>query len=181
MCKVSWNLSSSPCIGEVVEGGGNQIEAVRRAQMSNHSEFEALYRREYDSMLRVAFLLLDSVEAAQEATHDAFAKVLEKWASIDEPGAYLRTCVVNRCRELQRRRRLERSRSAGSTAGYTELGARELVDALAKLPMRQRAAVVLRYYEGLPEAEVAAALQVPVGTVKSNVSRALVQLREAME
>jgi len=143
--------------------------------------FEGLYRREYGPMLRVAHLLLDSAEPAQEAVHDAFAKVYERWDRIDDHGAYLRTCVINRCRDLQRRRRLERDRSAQRTASYADLGARELLDALAKLPMRQRAAVVLRYYEGLSEAEIAAALDMPVGTVKSTVSRALTQLREAVD
>lgn len=142
--------------------------------------FEALYRREYEPMSRVAYLLLDSADAAAEATQDAFAKVYERWDRIDDHGAYLRSCVVNRCRDLQRRRRLERARTPDPATGYDELGARELLDALAKLPMRQRAAVVLRYYEGLSEAEIAAALDMPVGTVKSTVSRALTQLREAV-
>ena len=132
-------------------------------------------------MVRVAYLLLDSADAAQEATHDAFAKVYERWDRIDDHGAYLRACVVNRCRDLQRRRRLERGRTPDRTATYTELGARELLDALAKLPLKQRAAVVLRYYEGLSEADIAVALDMPVGTVKSTVSRALTELREAVE
>ena len=118
--------------------------------------FEKLYAREYEPMLRVAFLLLDSADGAQEATHDAFAKVYERWRRIDDHGAYLRTCVVNRCRDLQRRGRLERQRTPDPTSTYEELGARELLDALAALPIKQRAAVVLRYYEGLSEAETAA-------------------------
>lgn len=143
--------------------------------------FEVLYRREYDAMVRVAHLLLGSTELAEEAVHDGFARVYERWDRIDEHGGYLRTCVINRCRDLQRRRRLERARSITSTASYEDLGARELLDALAQLPMRQRAAVVLRFYEGLSEADTAAALGIPVGTVKSTVSRALAALREAVE
>ena len=143
--------------------------------------FEALYRAEYEGMVRVAYLLLDSTAAAEEAVHDAFAKVYERWRRIDVPAAYLRTCVVNRCRDLQRRRRFERDQPIDTSALYTELDARELVDALAALPMRQRAAVVLRYYEGLSEADTAAALGVAPGTVKSTVSRALAQLREVIE
>ena len=143
--------------------------------------FEELYRQEHLPMLRVAHLLLVSTDAAEEAVQDAFAKVYERWGRIDDHGAYLRRCVVNRCRDVQRRRRLERDRRPSLTASYADLGARELLDALARLPIRQRAAVVLRYYEGLSEAEVAAALDVPVGTVKSTVSRALTQLREAVE
>jgi RNA polymerase sigma-70 factor (sigma-E family) len=165
-----------------VKGGGTPAEAERADSVGGTDiGFEALYRREYEPMLRVAYLLLDSADAAQEAVHDAFAKVYERWDRIDDHGAYLRTSVSNRCRDLQRRRRLERARTPDPTASYADLGARELLDALAKLPIRQRAAVVLRYYEGLSEAEVAAALDIPVGTVKSTVSRALTQLREAVE
>lgn len=143
--------------------------------------FEALYRDEYAPMVRLAFFLVGSMETAEEATHDAFAKVYERWSRLEEPGGYLRSSVVNRCRDLQRRRALERRHDLRATVTYTELGARELLDALAALPFRQRAAVVLRFYEGLTETETAAALDVPVGTVKSSVSRALGQLREVVQ
>ncbi len=63
----------------------------------------------------------------------------------------------------------------------TDLGADEVVDALAKLPMRQRAALVLRYYQDLSEADIAEALGVRPGTVKSLLSRGLDQLREVIE
>ena len=69
----------------------------------------------------------------------------------------------------------------GEAPGSTELGADEVVDALAKLPMRQRAALVLRYYEDLSEADIAEALGVRPGTVKSLLSRGLDQLREVIE
>ena len=141
--------------------------------------FADLYARQATPMVRVAYLLLGpagSTGSAEEAVHDAFAKVYERWDRIDDHGAYLRTCVVNRCRDLQRRRRLERERSVDRTATYAELGARELLDTLAALPLKQRAAVVLRYYEGL-----SATLGVPAGTVKSTLSRALGTLREVVE
>jgi RNA polymerase sigma-70 factor (sigma-E family) len=177
-----WNPERCSYVVEGVKGGDIPAEAERAASVGTQDGgFEALYRREYTPMLRLAHLLLDSADVAEEATHDAFAKVYERWDRIDDHGAYLRRCVVNRCRDLQRRRRLERSRRPDPTASYAELGARELLDAMAALPIRQRAAVVLRYYEGLSEAEIGAALDMPVGTVKSTVSRALTQLREAVE
>ncbi len=148
---------------------------------SDETSFDALYRREYEPMLRVAYLLLDSIDAAEEAVHDAFAKVYERWAKVDDHGAYLRTCVVNRCRDQQRRRRLERERRPPAGATYEDLGARELLDALAQLPLKRRAALVLRYYEGLSEADIATTLGIAPGTVKSMVSRALAQLREVVE
>jgi RNA polymerase sigma-70 factor (sigma-E family) len=142
--------------------------------------FDELYRREYEPMVRLAFLLTGSNELAEDAAHDAFAKVYERWSRLDRPGAYLRTCVVNRCRDLLRRRRVERERSPQPVAN-AHLQANEVVDALAKLPVRQRAALVLRYYEDLSEADIAEALGVRRGTVKSLVSRGLDQLREVIE
>jgi RNA polymerase sigma-70 factor (sigma-E family) len=168
---------------EDVSGQGVTDASVGSAEDVQEREagFDALYLREYAPMIRVAFLLLDSQALAEEAVHDAFAKVYERWRKVDDHGAYLRACVVNRCRDLQRRRRLERERHPEPGRTYDELGARELLDALAALPVKQRAALVLRFYEGRSEAEVAEALGVAPGTVKSMVSRALAQLREVVE
>jgi RNA polymerase sigma-70 factor (sigma-E family) len=141
------------------------------------SAFEQLYQAEYEAMLRLAVLLVRSRELAEEAVHDAFAKVYERWSKLTNPGGYLRTCVVNRCRDLGRRRRLERGRRV-TNEQHSELESFELVDALARVPMDRRVALVLRFYDGLSEQETAAVLGVPVGTVKSRVSRGLAQLRE---
>jgi RNA polymerase sigma-70 factor (sigma-E family) len=174
---VSGKATTETPVGSVagVVAGSSAGSADREAG------FEALYAREYAPMIRVAFLLLDSQSVAEEAVHDAFAKVYERWRKVDDHGAYLRTCVVNRCRDLQRRRRLERDRHPDQGRTYDELEARELLDALAALPVKQRAALVLRFYEGRSESEIAEALGVAPGTVKSTVSRALAQLREVVE
>jgi RNA polymerase sigma-70 factor (sigma-E family) len=178
-----WNPRGRSYVVEGVSGKAITVPAVGSAAGVQDREvgFEALYLREYGPMIRLAFLLLDSQSVAEDAVHDAFAKVYERWRRIDDHGAYLRTCVVNRCRDLQRRRRLERERHPDPGRTYDELGARELLDALAELPVKQRAAVVLRFYEGRSETEIAAALGVAPGTVKSMVSRALAQLREVVE
>jgi len=143
--------------------------------------FEALYVGEYQPMLRIAFLLVDSTDLAQEVVHDAFAQVCERWAKLVNPGGYLRTCVVNRCRDVQRRRRTERRTPLPPSDQSTELGADELADALAALPIKRRAAIVLRYYDGLSEARIAEVLGVKPGTVKSLLSRGLAELREVIE
>jgi len=143
--------------------------------------FEALYVGEYQPMLRIAFLLVDSTDLAEEVVHDAFAQVCERWAKLVNPGGYLRTCVVNRCRDVQRRRRTERRTPLPPSDQSTELGADELADALAALPIKRRAAIVLRYYDGLSEARIAEVLGVKPGTVKSLLSRGLAELREVIE
>lgn len=152
--------------------------------VGDEAGFDELFAREYAPMVRLAVLLLDSEDEAEEVVQDAFAAVHERWGRLDRPGGYLRRCVVNRCRDLQRRRLvLRRLRRAQPPAREptTDLGADDLFDALAVLAPRRRAAVVLRFYEGRTEAEIAEVLGVRPGTVKSLLHRALAELREALE
>ncbi|MCA1691013.1 MAG: sigma factor-like helix-turn-helix DNA-binding protein [Acidimicrobiales bacterium] len=143
------------------------------------SSFEELYRAEYQRMVRVAFLLVGG-GAAEEVTQDAFARVFERWGTLDRPAGYLRMCVVNGSRDVLRRRRLAMWRRPDPVPDPL-LGADELLDALSCLPPTRRAAVVLRYYEDLSEADIASALGVRPGTVKSMLHRSLQQLREVIE
>jgi RNA polymerase sigma factor (sigma-70 family) len=99
-----------------------------------------------------------------------------------DPHAYLRVAIVNATRSWQSRRHTERTKlPLVSTPGSTELAFDVLADAVAVLPYRQRAALVLRYHAGLSEAEIATALGCRPGTVKSLTSRALVALRKGIE
>ena len=99
-------------------------------------------------MVRLAFGLVDTPEAAEEITQDAFAKVFERWSRLQNPGGYLRTAVVNgarselRKREVRRRIRLGRPQGAAAEQDY-------LLDALERLPTRRKTALVLRYYGDL--------------------------------
>jgi len=144
--------------------------------------FEDVYQRESLGMVRLAFLMVGSKPQAEEIAQEAFAKLLERWSSTRQPGAYLRTCVVNGCRRARRRRALERRVAAREPAsGPVGLGEDDLFDALRALPPKRRAAIVLRYYDDLSEAEIADVLRVRPGTVKSLVSRGLAQMREVIE
>lgn len=142
--------------------------------------FEALYADEAQAMSRLAYLMVGSAELAQELVHDAFARLYERWDRVDNPGAYLRTTVVNGCRDTLRRRLLA-DRERTDLRPDAQLGADHLIDALAILPHRQRAAIVLRYYEDRSEADIADLLGVRPGTVKSLLSRGLATLREVIE
>jgi RNA polymerase sigma-70 factor (sigma-E family) len=142
--------------------------------------FDDLYVAEYRRMVRLAFVMLDEAGAAEEVVQDAFARVYERWAKLDQPGGYLRTCVVNGCRDVLRRRRVARFRPS-PPAPADQAAPDHLLDALAVLSPARRAAVILRYYADLPEAEIADALGVRPGTVKSMLHRALLQLREVVE
>jgi RNA polymerase sigma factor (sigma-70 family) len=146
------------------------------------TDFDDLYRREYPTMVRISYLMVRDEDLAVEVTHDAFARVLERWSRLDEPGAYLRTAVVNASRDAMRKRIFRRSRR--HVIEVVDAGAHApddyLLDALDRLAPKRRAAVVLRYYLDLPEAEIAAAIGVRPGTVKSLLHRGLAELRAAL-
>lgn len=144
------------------------------------SSFVDLYRAEHQNMVRLAFLLTGGDAAAEELVHDAFLSVHRRWATIDNPGGYLRMSVVNACRSHQRRVAVRERLLPRPPAAVVDTPD-EVSDAIARLPERQRAAVVLRYYADLPEAEIADLLGCRVSAVKSLLHRALGTLREVIE
>lgn len=139
-----------------------------------------LYQDRYDPMVRLAYLLVGDRAVAEELVQDAFVKVHRHWADVQHPKAYLRTAVVNTCRSWGRRRRREdeHHRRRLEAVPDPELVADEMWDVLATLPERQRSAVVLRFYEDLPEAEIAALLGCRPNTVRTLVHRGLATLRK---
>jgi RNA polymerase sigma-70 factor (sigma-E family) len=145
--------------------------------------FEEVFLTEYQPMVRLAYLLVDSGAVAEELVQEAFIRLHRRWERVDSPGAYLRTTVVNLCRNEQRRRSRERRARDRDRRASTavDLGADEMLDAVAKLSPKRRAAVVLRYYEDLPEAEIAEILGVRPGTVKSLLHRGLRELRSSLD
>lgn len=144
------------------------------------ASFDDLYRAEQPELVRLAALLVGSAEVAADLVQDCFVRLHPRWTKVADHRAYLRRSVVNAChshhRVLRRWRRLQLR-----PAEPAELGARELSDALAVLPDRQRAALVLRFYGGLPDAAIADALGCRPGTVASLVHRGLAALREVIE
>jgi RNA polymerase sigma factor (sigma-70 family) len=140
--------------------------------------FAGLYGDAFERMWRLAFLLVGDRHVAEEVVQDAFARVLERWPSLDEPAAYLRTAVVNRSRDVLRRRMLADRLRLLHRHDTSDPAPDPLWDALAHLPVNQRTALVLRFYEDLPVRDVAALMRVREGTVKSLVHRGLARLRE---
>lgn len=137
----------------------------------------ALYRERYGPMVRLAYLLTGDRAVAEELVQDAFVSVHRGWDRATNPPAYLRTTVVNACRSWGRRRVLEIDRRPRAPEPAT-LVTDELWDVLRTLPARQRAAVVLRYYEDLPDREIAGLLGCREATVRSSIHRALAALRK---
>lgn len=138
------------------------------------------------SLLRTAYLLTGNRADAEDLVQAALAKTYLAWDRIEDRSAldgYVRRAMVNTHISWWRRRRLEEypTDEIPDQAVADQTGSSDLADTLRRavdrLPQRMRAAVVLRYFEDMTEAEVAAALGVSLGTVKSTVSRAVAKLR----
>jgi RNA polymerase sigma-70 factor (sigma-E family) len=141
--------------------------------------FESLYEQRFGSMVRLAYTLVDTTEQAEEVVQDSFAAVYQRFHRLDNPEAYLRVTVLNGCRRVLRRRMLSR-RQPVPPSEEGQLGASHVVDAIRRLPHRQRSMVVLRYDLQLTDREIAHTLGIPVGTVKSTIHRALAALRKEL-
>jgi RNA polymerase sigma-70 factor (sigma-E family) len=151
-----------------------------------------LYRAHAPAAARLAYLMTGDAARAEDLVHDAFVKVIGRFGDIRDPdafGAYLKRTVVNLANSFFRRRRLEREHAEAegralrdeSAGGSDPVERDALWRALATLPSRQRAAIVLRFYEDLSEQQTADVLGVPVGTVKSMVSRGIDALRKDVQ
>jgi RNA polymerase sigma-70 factor (sigma-E family) len=142
--------------------------------------FAEFYAGHFTELVRLAALLSGSADTAPDLVQDCFVRLHGRWSSVRYPLPYVRRSVVHAC--ASHHRRVARARRQPSPeAQVSVLGADELGDALAKLPARQRAAVVLRYYADLPDADIAAALRCRPGTVRSLIHRALADLRGSIE
>jgi RNA polymerase sigma factor (sigma-70 family) len=139
-----------------------------------------LYRDQFERMVRLAHVLVDTQEEAEEVVQDAFAALFPRYERIDNPLAYLRGSVLNGARHRLRRRRVVR-RHPAPQAEEVALPYNHVIDAVRRLPHRQRSVIVLRYELQLSDGEIAEALRVPLGTVKSTMHRALARLRMEVE
>jgi RNA polymerase sigma-70 factor (sigma-E family) len=151
-------------------------DPIPTANVIVHEPFEVLYQREFRPMVRLATALVDAPDQAEEVVQEAFAALYVRYRVVDNPVAYLRVCVLNGGRKVLRRRRLMRQQPAITTENG-ELVFNHVIDAVRRLPTKQRNAVVLRYEMQLSDQEIADTLGMPVGTVKSTLHRALARLR----
>ena len=143
-------------------------------------ELEALYRSEQDRMVRIALLLVGSAADAEELVQESFVRVARARRPLDNPPAYLRTTVVNLSRSHLRHLRVQRRQPAIIPRLIENPDLDETWAAVCRLPFRQRAVVVLRYYQDLSEADIARTLGCKVGTVKSNLHHALAKLKKEL-
>ena len=162
---------------------------------ADEPDVEELFRARYLEMVRLAGLL--GADDPEDIAQEAFIRLMDKQPELADPRAalpYLRAIVCNLTRNRHRHLRVVRRRTPASVdessseqAAIVREDHREVIAALAKLPPRRREAIVLRYWLDLPESEIAAAMRVSPGTVKSHVSRGLAALtltlksRQALE
>ncbi len=149
-----------------------------------------LYDEHWAAMVRLASLLLGSSDQADEIVQDAMVAVYRRRAMFGDtsPKAYLRTAVVNACRSAHRHRAVvtkyaQAPDASGPGPDERALQAEtsdEVMAALRRLPTRQQEVLVLRYYSELSEAEIADALGISRGSVKSHSSRGMAALREQL-
>jgi len=172
-------------LGEAVTTGAGGMDRgqVDEGGRAGFAEFVAARGQ---ALQRTAFLLTGDWALAEDLVQTALARAYPRWGQIrrDDPEAYVRRVIVNTWSSWWRRRwrgevpteTLPEHAATDEYAGSDRRGA--LRAALDRLPRRQRAIVVLRYHEDMSEAQVAHALGISVGTVKSQASRALAKLRD---
>jgi RNA polymerase sigma-70 factor (sigma-E family) len=152
------------------------------------SAVTALYHRHYRSLVRLAALLVQDADAAEALVQDSFVAMHAAWrrlADTDRALAYLHQTIVTRSRSALRRRVtagqilpvLAPSTSGAGPAALTEPESSVLASALRTLAPRQREVLVLMYYAGLPEAQIASAMRISHGAVKSHTTQAMSSLR----
>jgi RNA polymerase sigma factor (sigma-70 family) len=144
--------------------------------------FSRFYCEQFDRFARLAFVLVGDGGDAEELAQEALSRVQPAFSDLGAPVAYTRTVLMNLVKHRQGRDSRRRAAEAAATGPDSiASGARELLDVIDALPERQRAVIVLRYYEDLSEAEIAEALGCRPGTVKSLAVRALTRLRKDIE
>src|SRR5580658_8792318 len=151
-----------------------------------------LYSLHYRALVRLAALLVRDTPTAEEVVQDAFVAMHDGWQRLRDAEnalAYLRQAVVNRSRSVLRHRtvvdkNLQKAPPDMPSAEHGALAQLErsaVVNALRKLPERQREAIVLRYYADFSEAEIATAMKISRGAVKSHTARGMAALRAELE
>lgn len=178
-------------LSTVVEVRGSELsDGVDDALAADDVQFVAVLGDVLPRVQRVALLLVGDRSVADDLVAEAVARTLPKWRAggVADPAAYLRRVVVNLAARRWRRRSIAMRHdhaalnwlqpATDDDAVVVERDA--VVRAVARLAPRRRAVVVLRFYDDLSEAQIAEVLGVRVGTVKSQLSRGLEQLRDEL-
>jgi len=160
---------------------------------SRNKALNVLFTLHYAALVRLAHLLVDDPESAEDVVMDAFVGLSRRWSTlrdVDRAEHYLRRAVVNGSRSRLRHLIVVRRRDPAARTPVDASVEDQIVSAderdtvvawLRQLPPRQRQVLVLRYYLGLSEAEIATELGISRGSVKTHASRGLAALAGALE
>jgi RNA polymerase sigma-70 factor (sigma-E family) len=182
----------TPAAADAVRPEAFLAAPVGRTEWSADLAVIELYAMHYSALVRLAVMLVRDTPTAEEVVQDAFIAMHEAWERLRDTEralAYMRQAVVNRSRSVLRHRMVvERNQQkpppdmpSAEHGALTLLERSAVITALRGLPARQREAIVLRYYADLSEAEIAAAMRISRGAVKSHTSRGMAALRAALE
>lgn len=167
-----WNLSGESGVDDVVRIV-NEANALEGSRLSFDDWFVEAWPRAF----KLAAFLTHDTQAGEDIAQDVLCGMSQRWEGLDVPDAYMRRAVTNASWNLKRHSRTAvRKLPLVAASGRDELHFDHLADAVARLPFRQRAVIVLRYYADLSEVEIADALGCRPGTVKSLASRAITAL-----
>ena len=164
-------------------------DGVRQTEVPNVDELAAqppsgfidVYSSDRVRLVSVATGIVGSGAVAEELVQDAFVKLAAQGNKVEQPSAYVYRVVVNLCLHHLRRRRLERKHEPTRAELVWPQEIDETWAAVKRLAARQRAVVILRFYDDLSERDIAELLGWPSGTVKSTLSRALKRLQEDLK
>lgn len=174
---------------EALGAGFLQRRAALRRTRTDGAALAALHREHYRSLVRLATVVLGDVGLSEQVVQDAFVHLQLRWGGVRQPDkvpAYLRSAVLNGARSQLRRQKVRDRHGArrvvdpvvptpeGAALGRADHD--RVVAALRQLPDRQREALALRYLLDLPEAEIAAAMGLSAGSVKTHLHRGLAAL-----
>jgi RNA polymerase sigma-70 factor (sigma-E family) len=197
--KLAWTADSASIPAET--GNDDATPALRRLSevwdrsapkvMDRDDGIRLLYERRHADMVRFAAFLTGDVNVAEDIAHDAFAKVFDAWDRIDDRerlDAYLKATVVNVVRGRHRRQQISERRNVAtltvvpSAEDDAIVGFRRqrTLDAVAALPIRQRACVVMRHWMRMSESEIADTLELSVGSVRTHVKRGMESLKNSL-
>ncbi len=170
---------------------------VAEQRAADGQQLASLFQQHHIDLVRLAVLLVQDQPTAEDTVQDVYMRLQARRGQLGREGeelAYIRACVLNGCRSVLRRRRIasRTGTSVGVAAGLAvgesaeaevirSEERRQVLVALAGLPARRREVLVLRYYLGLSEAQIAATLGISNGSVKSAAARGLAALAKALE
>ncbi len=179
-------------LSEPPEGrAGAALRVLPSLPSDREAAVRALYEERHAEVVRFATFIMGDVHAAEDATQEAFMRVYDAWDRLEDPEravAYLRATIVNLSRGRHRHRlvaernqppRLVAVPSAEDDA-MGRVGRKAVLDAVSSLPTRQRACVVMRHWLRMTEGEIAATLDVSVGSVRTHNKRGIEALQRKL-